>query len=430
MPAVLLVISACGAPAADQVDTESEAGTVTPVSIAAATTTASENGKTYQIEYVVTPDPEAEGAVVELILSQDAHLLREIDMRAPPAQISDASGDGMVLHNGDRLVWQPPQSGGTLRWFVKINHRRNTRSYDALITSDWAIFRAEDIIPQAASRALRGASSQTRLTFHLPRKWSSITEYSGVNDSYDIQISHRRFDRPAGWILLGELGTRYEEIAGIRVNVAAPVGQGLRRMDILALLRWNLPEVVRIFPDFPGRLTIIGAGDPMWRGGLSGPRSLFIHADRPLLSENSTSTLLHEIMHMALGGRAGTGADWIVEGLAEYYGLLILRRTGTISDVRYSASLKKLEEWGKEADQLCAVQSSGPATAKAVTVFSALDAEIRRRTRGKSDLDDVIRALATSEKDITIQGLLAASGKLLESAPESLSPENLPGCDL
>ena len=43
------------------------------------------------------------------------------------------------------------------------------------------------------------------------------------------------------------------------------------------------------------RLLIVSAGDPMWRGGLSGPSSMFLHSDRPLISENRTSTLLHEL---------------------------------------------------------------------------------------------------------------------------------------
>ncbi len=425
-----LALGACGAPASELGKVAATAPPAAALQIAQTTNIDERNGRIYRIHYVVTPDPAADGAFVELNLYQNSHLLREIDMRAPAQQFSNFKGDGEVAHDGERLIWRPPESGGTLRWLARVNHQRNSESFDAYMSPEWAVFRAEDIIPQAASRALRGAKSATTLTFQLPDGWSSVTEYFGRDNSYRIRNSNRRFDRPAGWILLGDIGVRYEKIADVRVNVAAPVGHGLRRMDILALMGWTLPEIVRIFPDFPGRLTIIGAADPMWRGGLSGPRSLFIYADRPLLSENATSTLVHEIIHIALGSGADSGADWIVEGLAEYYSLMVLRRSGTISEGRHASSLKKLAEWGQESDFLCAERSSGSATARAVTVFAALDEEIRRQSRNKFSLDDVIRALAGSDNDITIHSLLTGSSEFLSSDSAVLSPENLPGCEL
>ncbi len=307
------------------------------------------SNRSYQLEYIVTPDAAAGGAWVEMKLSQSSHLLREVNMRAPAEKISAPGGDGEISLADERLIWIPPPGGGSLRWFALIDHHRDGGSFDAHITADWAIFRAEDVIPQAATRALRGASSETTLSFNLPSGWSSQTEYFGRNHSYRISNPKRRFDRPAGWIILGDIGVRYDRIAGLRVNVAAPANQGMRRNDILALLNWTLPEVLRIVPDFPKRLTIVGAGDPMWRGGLSGPQSLFIHADRPLISENGTSTLLHEIMHIALHNSADEGMDWIIEGLAEYYSLAILHRSGTISDRRFAAAIRKQAEWGSNA---------------------------------------------------------------------------------
>ena len=59
-----------------------------------------------------------------------------------------------------------------------------------------------------------------------------------------------------------------------------PQGHGVRRQDILAMLRWTLPKLRRILGQLPERLTVVSAGDPMWRGGLSAPRSLFLHAER------------------------------------------------------------------------------------------------------------------------------------------------------
>ena len=388
------------------------------------------SGRIYQLEYVVTPDPEAGGAWVEMTLSQSSHLLREVNMRAPAGKISAAGGDGEISLEDARLIWKPPPEGGSLRWFALIDHQRNDGAFDAYITADWAIFRVEDVIPQAATRALRGARSETTLSFNLPSGWSSLTEYFGREHSYRIRNTRRRFDRPAGWIILGEIGIRYDRIAGLRVNVAAPTDQGMRRIDILALLNWTLPEVLRLVPDFPKRLTIIGAGDPMWRGGLSGPRSLFIHADRPLISENATSTLLHEIMHIALGGGAGDGMDWLVEGLAEYYSLAVLHRSGTISDRRYAAAMRKQAEWGSSVSQLCESVSSGAITARAVTILDDLDSEIRTMSDGKKSLDDVLAALAASENIITLDDFAAIVRGITGADADALSASNLPGCEI
>lgn len=410
--AAVIITTACGAAASESTEAEPRGSRV------------------YQLEYLVTPEPQAGGVWVEMKLMQSSDLLREVDMRAPQSIISQPNGDGEFSLVNERLIWKPPAQGGVLRWFAAIGHRRNSGSYDAHITADWAIFRAEDVIPQAATRTLRGATSETTLRFDLPAGWSSVTEYFGRQHSYAITNANRRFDRPAGWIILGDIGVRHDRVAGVRINVAAPTGHGMRRNDILALLSWTLPEVLRIVPGFPDRLTIVGAGDPMWRGGLSGPRSVFLHADGPLISENATSTLLHEIMHVALGGAADDGMDWIVEGLAEYYSLEILHRSGTISDKRFQEALRNQARWGAAAENLCKPSSSGPVTARAVTIMSSLDREIRAKSNGRKSLDDVVTALTASDELITFASFMAVVQEIAGVTPRALDAGKLPGCKI
>jgi hypothetical protein len=51
------------------------------------------------------------------------------------------------------------------------------------------------------------------------------------------------------------------------------VGDSARRQDMLDVSESSHCRASRkIFPDLPPRLLIVSAGDPMWRGGLSGPR--------------------------------------------------------------------------------------------------------------------------------------------------------------
>ncbi len=381
---------------------------------------------TYRINYVLTPQPLAGGTRVDLTLTQPRRLLRSFDMRQDRIESSSIAGDGDVRIDGGRIVWEPPPDGGTLSWFAPIDHLRSDGEYDGHINADWAVFRAEDAMPAARTRTLKGAVSETFLAFDLPAGWSSLTQYFGRENRYAVKNPSRRFDRPTGWVLLGKFGRRNESIAGVRVVVAGPVGHAVRRMDILALLQWTLPELTSILPGFPGRITVVSAGTPMWRGGLSAPASIFMHADRPLLSENGTSTLLHEMMHVGIGLRAGENADWIVEGLAEYYGLELLRRSGTISPRRHARAIAALKDWGKDADQLCQERSSGAVTARAVSTFEALDQQIRRES--EFSLDDVLRKLVTNDRDITLASLQSAVEQLTGGIPKVIRDENLPGC--
>jgi hypothetical protein len=180
--------------------------------------------------------------------------------------------------------------------------------------------------------------------------------------------------------------------------------------------------------DLPPRITIVSADQPMWRGGLSAPYSLYIHADRPLLSENGTSTLLHEIMHIALDFETDQAHDWIVEGLAEYYSLELLRRTGTISRPRYDRARRAQQKWARASDTLCGGPSSGATTAKAVSVFLELDREMRRKTDGNKNLDDLVIAIVAEHGKLDVDVLDRLVRDIIGENPDALHIDKLPGC--
>jgi hypothetical protein len=382
----------------------------------------------YGLTYAVTPEPGDGTVLVELTVTQDNDLLREMRFEANPAQLLDITADGQLTVNDQRVRWIPPAAGGVLRWRAVVPSRRNGNGHDAWLATDWGLFRAEDIIPRAATRTLIGASSHTVLLFHLPVGWSAVTEYRGANDEFAVAKSNRRFAQPSGWIVMGELGVRRETIAGTRVAIAAPENQGVRRMDMLALLSWTLPELAGVIDEMPARLTIVSAGSPMWRGGLSAPQSIYMHADRPLISENGTSTLLHEVMHVAMGASATGDYDWIVEGLAEYYSLQLLMRSGSVSARRYERALAQQASWAEDAPSLCGQFSSGPSTALAVTIFSRLDTEIRDKSKNKNSLDDVLREMLRSASPIDLNLLSNIAADTLGQNSDALHIDQLPGC--
>jgi hypothetical protein len=164
----------------------------------------------------------------------------------------------------------------------------------------------------------------------------------------------------------------------------------------------------------------------MWRGGLSAPSSFFLHADRPLISENATSPLLHEVMHTAFGIRPRAGFDWIAEGFAEYYGIELLRRGKAITRRRADIAFEQQADWSQQATTLCDKTSTGPTTALAVTILRKLDREISENTEGRQTLDALLPLLAGRAADLAT--LAAAVETLTGSSPDALHIDKLPGC--
>jgi len=311
-----------------------------------------------------------------LQLSQSSRIVRQLNFKAPSDAFTLLDHDGDAAHEGDRLVWKPPAAGGTLVYDYRIDQRRSN-AYDAKATSDWVMLRLGDLFPAAAARTRRGAQSRSTLDLAGPDGWSFETRYGPVRGKQvSVDDSKRNFKRPTGWLVGGKIGTRRDVISGRHVAVSAPVGSGVRRLDTLAFLGWTLPEVVRAFPSLPRNILIAGAPHDMWRGGLSAPDSLYMHAGRPLISENGTSTLLHELIHLAGMHSAAQGSDWIVEGLAEYYSLLVLKRSGGITRTRFEKALTRLASWVESGGGKLADPSKGVDTAAAVLVLNDLAAEL------------------------------------------------------
>jgi hypothetical protein len=404
----LFACTACGAPASE--------------------TNGSKASSRYNVHYTITPDPGNGSVAVEMVVQQERGQLRALSFALPDSRTSGFEADGELIVEQDSVRWLPDRDGGSLRWTTRVSHQRRSGGYDAWLDNHWGIFRAEDIIPRARTRTLKGAQSETSMTFELPTSWSAVSEYSTLSSQIEISNADRRFDQPRGWIAMGNLGIRRETIAGTRIAIAAPEGQDVRRLDMLALLNWILPELSEVLPESIPRLTIVSAGDPMWRGGLSAPGSIFIHATRPLISENATSTLVHELVHVAMGITAESGFDWIVEGLAEYYSLELLHRGGAITARRFQRALEKQSEWAASATSLCGHRSSGATTALAVITFRNLDKEIREKSAGQFSLDNLLAQLASTRSHITLETIEAVVTELLQGPSDTLVVDKLPGC--
>ena len=377
--------------------------------------TAAADARDYDAAFVAHFLP-ADGVVdASITISQDAGQLRLLDLNTNERYTGFAA-DGQLEPKGGRLLWSVPREGGTLRYRVRVDSRRNG-SFDARMTERWAVLRLDDLFPPARVRSVPRARSQSTLTLSGPHRWSFTTRYGRSYVDVPVVNSKRRFARPTGWMAAGELGVRRDRIAERDVAVAAPTHQKVRRIDILAFLRWTLPALAQVFTEFPDQLLIVSARDAMWRGGLSGPGSLYVHPDRPLISENGTSTLIHELVHVAMATPPAAGDDWIVEGLAEYYAVEILRRTGGISEERFNQALDRLKTWADRDNGRLRDPSTGPHTARAALLFHDLAGEL---ASAGSSLDIVVRQL-TQTHSVNRLTLKRVSGEQLGGASTTLS---------
>jgi hypothetical protein len=362
----------------------------------------------YDVTYDVRLVPTEGVAHVAIRIADPLHEVKWLRFQVDRERQREFRGDGELTTSpaGDSVEWHPPRGGGTLRYVVRINHLRDEKSYDARVAPEWAIFRGDDLVPPVRALTETKSEARTRLELRLPQGWQAVAPYPrAVDGDFEIDHPHRRFDRPTGWFAVGHLGVLRERVANTQVAIAAPLDQRVRRLDLLALLRWTLPTLRDVTGGLPARLLIVGAGDPMWRGGLSGPDSVFIHASLPLISRDATSPLLHEVMHAVLGISPGPGGDWIVEGLAESYSLELLVRSKTLSKKRYEKALAEIARRGRQASELAVDRSSGATTARAVTVLHELDRLIREGSAGARSLDDVVRILYQQGGEVTTERL-------------------------
>jgi hypothetical protein len=341
------------------------------------------------------------------ITLENGERVRSLDFNlGQEGHYSDFQADGQWTQaSPGRGLWRPAKGKASLRYKVQINHLREGGRFDARMTEDWVLLRGDDLIPKAALDLHDKTTLVARLRFDLPAGWTAVeTAWPRIGKNlFRVNNPQRQFARPTGWILAGKVGSRRATLGGTEVTVAAPIGAGMRRMDVLTLLTFVWPVTQQVFARKLDKLLVVGAGDPMWRGGLSAANSYYLHAERPLVSENGSSSLVHELVHVFSRIQGRDNSDWISEGLAEYYAIELMRRAGGLTEERYQKVCARLRHWSQPVKSLRTESASGPLTARAVLLLQELDQEIRSATQGGEprSLDDVARGLMRLEKATT-----------------------------
>ncbi|MGF6201636.1 hypothetical protein [Pseudomonas laurylsulfatiphila] len=379
------------------------------------------------LDYHVRLLPQSDQAEVRLTLAQGS-AVRSLDFDlGDGSHYSDFKADGqwqLTPGKAARGVWRPAADKASLTYRVNIDHGRKNGSFDTRMTPNWALMRGDDLVPAARLDQQDGIELVSRLEFELPGGWKSVeTAWPRIGQNkFRIDNPSRLFDRPTGWMLAGQLGSRRTRLGETEVTVASPLGQGMRRMDVLTLLTFVWPQVQALYPRHPGKLLIVGANDPMWRGSRSAHESIYLNSHLPLVSESGTSALVRELAQV-FGRINGTKrSDWIGEGFAEYYAIELVRRAGGMSDERYESLHGKLVRTSQKVTTLRSDRVNPVQVARAVVLLQELDREIRLKTHNKRSLDDVLRG-AMRQGDIDTQAFVQLSESVIGGSSKVLNTE-------
>ncbi len=381
------------------------------------------------LDYHVRLLPQSDQAEVRLTLAQGS-AVRSLDFDlGDGSHYSDFKADGqwqLTTGKAARGIWRPTADKASLTYRVNINHGRKSGSFDTRMTPNWVLMRGDDLVPAARLDQQDGIELVSRLEFELPGGWKSVeTAWPRIGQNkFRIDNPSRLFDRPTGWMLAGQLGSRRTRLGETEVTVASPLGQGMRRMDVLTLLTFVWPQVQALYPRHPGKLLIVGANDPMWRGSRSAHESIYLNSHLPLVSESGTSALVRELAQV-FGRINGTQrSDWIKEGFAEYYAIELVRRAGGMSDERYESLHGRLVKSSQKVTTLRGEQITAVQVARAVVLLQELDREIRLKTHNKRSLDDVLRG-AMRLGDIDTKAFVQLSESVIDGSSKVLSTELL-----
>jgi hypothetical protein len=358
----------------------------------------------FGVRYVVSlEDRSPPTAMVRWELA-GAEEIERITLRFRSVQPTDLQSSGTLTKDGSVYVWHPAKPYAHLTYRVAVNSVRGKQErFDSYAGPRWMVSRARQLFPLVGVwyRSPDGhlapsdhPNTRATLAFQVPRGWRCATIYPSRGENLFEIEGPRPFRTPRGWFACGRLQTEAREIASVRFEIVQTSGTETNAEEIFNFLEPTFPLLHRLLGYRGSRILIVRAPDPMWHGGISGESSFFIHAQRPLRDVDKTSPYLHELFHVLQPFKPAADADWIVEGLAEYYSLELQRRAGLLDERTFSKGLRFFERYGRWDVDLRTQKDNAATNNTAPLVLYALDQRIQRLTAGKARLDDVVRLLA------------------------------------
>ena len=356
--------------------------------------------ETFSITYTIEINPaEPAHARVRWALAGIDEIER-IRLRFDPDRFADFAGSGAIEHRRGEILWSPGGPYAELHYTARVDHRRAPgKGYDSYAGDGWILSRTTAFFPRSAVLFRREIEthpeSRARLVVRLPHGWDSASVLPPDGPGrYIVETPHQRLDHPRGWLLLGRIRRIDSMVAGTSLTIALAPGLTMKTDPLVELLQQALPALASLFDRRLPRLLIAIGPDPMWRGGLSGEESFYMHGDRPLRSPDYTSPYLHELFHVTAPFRPHADAHWVTEGLAEYYSIELQRRIGALSEAHYQRALELFAKHGVWNHDFTRTSIPALRNNSAPLIMYVLDQRIRAATGDQRGLDAVVTSLA------------------------------------
>ena len=106
----------------------------------------------YDVAYRAHFRPDAGIVEMEIALSGD-RLPSRVVLHVDPRRHQKFTSTDPLQIEPSHVTWQPRGHASRLRYQFVVNHERAPKRYDSRMTDDWAIFRAEKMVPRASVTA-------------------------------------------------------------------------------------------------------------------------------------------------------------------------------------------------------------------------------------------------------------------------------------
>ncbi|UYZ65048.1 M61 family metallopeptidase [Hymenobacter weizhouensis] len=283
--------------------------------------------------------------------SPGRYALHEFAKNVYDVQATNSKGQPLTVSRPDPYGWDVPRHDGTVRFSYTLFGDRTDGTYAGIDARH-----AHLNIPATLAYAEGLEQRPAEVKFDLPAGWSAATQLQpAAGGTYTAPHLQYLMDSPTS---LGPQQVRTWQQDGQTIELAVLHDGTLAQLDAYAeQAKKVVREAAAIFEGLPkfdfGRYTFVANYLPQTSGdGMEHRNSTSLTSNRPLGGSgalDNLGTVAHEFFHAYNVERIRprdlepfdfqranmSNSLWFAEGFTQYYGDLLLRRSGAYTDAQY-----------------------------------------------------------------------------------------------